>query len=268
MSRDGMVGIQPIQEVRSPALSTIQFVPDRYEPNYPYPLLVWFHGRGSDEESTLRYMSRLSRRNYVAIGLRGPEMVLTRGRGLGFGWGAEFSSLTWPCTRARGRTDSIMSQFRQSLGCEDSPSHLCQIEDSVFSEVRETRRMLHVHSERIYLIGVGEGAAVAFRLGLSHPDRFAGVISINGWVPGGFPQLARWKTIRHHDFRILALHGAWNERVPAARTRETVSSYREVGIPVSSQEYPSRHGVSRRMLSDIDEWLIRQCSSNRARDRA
>src|SRR5947209_14651369 len=66
------------------------FLPTGYEPNYPYPLLVFLHGHGGNEETVLRLAPRVSRRNYVAIGLRGPLHVGTRpdGRGL-FSWGAD-----------------------------------------------------------------------------------------------------------------------------------------------------------------------------------
>ena len=52
------------------------FLPTGYEPNYPYPLLVFFHGHGSNEEQILRLAPRLSRRNYICIGLRGPHLLL------------------------------------------------------------------------------------------------------------------------------------------------------------------------------------------------
>src|SRR3984893_7810366 len=51
------------------------FLPTGYEPNYPYPLLVFLHGHGSTEEQILQLAPRLSRRNYISIGLRGPEQV-------------------------------------------------------------------------------------------------------------------------------------------------------------------------------------------------
>ena len=38
-------------------------------------------------------------------------------------------------------------------------------EEAVFSAILQTRQLLHVHSERIYLMGCGEGAAVAYWLG-------------------------------------------------------------------------------------------------------
>ena len=38
----------------------------------PIRLLVFFHGQGGNEEQILRLAPRLSRRNYISIGLRGP----------------------------------------------------------------------------------------------------------------------------------------------------------------------------------------------------
>src|SRR5215470_14573430 len=66
------------------------FLPTGYEPNYPYPLLVFFHGHGGSEEQVMRLAPRLSRRNYVCIGLRGPEELGPRKDGrLGYSWGMD-----------------------------------------------------------------------------------------------------------------------------------------------------------------------------------
>src|SRR3984957_12268560 len=79
----------PSFDISSGAGSLIEarFIPQRYEPNYAYPLLVLFHARGSDEQQMVRSMPALSWRNYVGLGLRGPEAVAKRDRPEGFGWG-------------------------------------------------------------------------------------------------------------------------------------------------------------------------------------
>src|SRR3954469_16883339 len=64
-----------------------RFVPQRYEPNYAYPLLVLFHGRGGDEHQMVRSMPAMSWRNYVGLGLRGPETAIRREHHDGYGWG-------------------------------------------------------------------------------------------------------------------------------------------------------------------------------------
>src|SRR4051812_34973765 len=83
-------------EVETPQpLPVRTFLPAGYEPRYAYPLLVFFHGHGGTEEQILKLAPRLSRRNYISIGLRGPVALGPRPGGrLGYGWGdAAYQSL-------------------------------------------------------------------------------------------------------------------------------------------------------------------------------
>ncbi|SIO46227.1 phospholipase/carboxylesterase [Singulisphaera sp. GP187] len=234
-----------------------RFVPQRYEPNYPYPLLVLLHSRGGDEQQMVRSMPALSWRNYVGLSLRGPEPAIKRGRAEGYSWGSEFA-------RPDRRVPRPCSSFteadvvRQRL-IEGTPDAIDSLEDGLFSSIRQTRRALHVHSERIFLVGCGEGAAVAYRIALSYPERFAGVVAINGWLPGGFRPLARLKACR--DLRILVVHGEWNARVPVQSARRDVRVLRAGGLRVAFQSYPCAHRLTSPMLSDVDTWLINHCTN-------
>jgi hypothetical protein len=49
----------------------------------------------------------------------------------------------------------------------------------------DLRRKFQVDSDRVFLTGVGSGGAMAYDVGLAHPDQFAGVIPICG-LAGGF----------------------------------------------------------------------------------
>src|SRR3954466_5174920 len=73
------------------SLVETRFVPQRYEPNYPYPLLVLFHSRGGDEQQMVRSMPAMSWRNYVGLSLRGTEPALRRGGAEGYSWGPAFA---------------------------------------------------------------------------------------------------------------------------------------------------------------------------------
>jgi phospholipase/carboxylesterase len=239
------------------ALVEARFIPQRYEPNYPYPLLALFHARGGDEQQMVRSMPALSWRNYVGLSLRGPEAVNKRGRADGYGWGPEFARPDRMAPRPASPFSEAEVVRRRLL--EPSPDLFDVLEDGVFSAIRQTRRTLHVHSERIYLVGIGEGAAVAYRLGLSFPERFAGVVAINGWLPGGFRPLGRLKACR--DLRILVVHGEWNARVPVRAVRRDVASLRAGGLRVAFQSYPCAHRLTSPMLADVDTWLINHCTS-------
>ena len=247
----------PFEATSGPAaLAEARFIPQRYEPNYPYPLLVLFHGRGGDEHQMLASMPAMSWRNYVGLSLRGPDAVARRGQEVGYSWGNPFA-----------RPDRIRSQFESTPPPAqvvrrvlegNAPDAMDRLEDSVFQAIRNLRRSLHVHSERIFLVGVGEGAAVAYRFGLAHPERFAGVVAINGWLPGGSPVLSRVKDCR--DLRTLVVHGAWNGRAPVEKAQRDVSLLRTAGLRVSYQAYPCGSRITTPMLSDVDTWLINQCT--------
>src|SRR4051812_32693314 len=128
-------------EVQAPRRWPVRtFLPTGYEPNYPYPLVVFFHGNAGSDERVLRLAPRLSRRNYICIALRGPLAVPNRKGRTRFSWGVD------------GRHDSL-------------------VEDYVLHAVEHTRRAYHVHSERIYLAGVCEGASLAYRVSLLFPEK-------------------------------------------------------------------------------------------------
>jgi phospholipase/carboxylesterase len=240
------------------SLVEARFIPQRYEPNYPYPLLVLLHARGGDEQQMVRSMPALSWRNYVGLSLRGPETSVKRGRPEGFGWGPAFARPDRSLSGLAPRPADSDVVRRALWGNETDPVDV--LEDNLFASIRQTRRALHVHSERIFLVGCGEGAAVAYRLGLSYPERFAGVVAINGWLPGGFRPLGRLKSCR--DLRILVVHGEWNSRVNVRSARRDVAMLRAGGLRVAFQSYPCAHRLTAPMLADVDTWLINHCTSD------
>ena len=256
MSSDRLNALTSDTTTGAGSLVEARFIPQRYEPNYAYPLLVLFHARGGDEEQLVRSMPALSWRNYVGLSLRGPEAAGKRGRPEGFGWGPAFARTDRKAPRT-GPAVPEGEQFRQLL-LETAPDPIDLLEDSVFASIRQTRRALHVHSERIFLVGCGEGAAVAYRIALSYPERFAGVVAINGWLPGHFRPLGRLRACR--DLKVLVVHGEWNARARVEHARRDVAVLRAGGLQVAFQAYPCAHRLTSPMLADVDTWLINQCT--------
>jgi phospholipase/carboxylesterase len=203
-------------------------------------------------------MPALSCRNCLGLGLRGHEPVTKRDRLVGFGWGREFEQPE----RRRARCEPALteSEIVRRVLHDPEPERFDRLEESVFTAILQTRRLLHVHSERIFLVGCGEGAAVAYWLGLSFPERFAGIVAINGWLPVGLRPLGRLKACR--ELPILVVHGAWNSKVPLHDARQNVATMRAGGLRVAFQSYPSSHRLTNPMLSDVDTWLIGHCTSD------
>lgn len=217
-------------EVEAPRpLPVRTFLPVGYEPRYPYPLLVFFHGHGGNEEQILRLAPRLSRRNYICIGLRGPVCLGPRSGGhMGYSWGDE-SSMTL-------------------------------LEDYLLRAVEQTRLNYHVHSERIYLAGFAEGATAAYRLGLTFPDKFGGLLALNGSMPRYGRPLFRMPAMR--SLRVFMGHGIANAVVPLTLAREDHRLLYTAGLNVEMKTYPTNHRLHPDMLRDINRWIIERCNED------
>lgn len=73
---------------------------------------------------------------------------------------------------------------------------------AVLDCLRDVRRVAQVDSDRVFLTGFGEGGNMAFDVGLSHPDQFAGVIPING-RPLWYASKLYWKNAQALPFYVV-----------------------------------------------------------------
>jgi phospholipase/carboxylesterase len=220
-------GIYASQLPHLSSLPVRTFLPTGYEPNYAYPLIVFFHPHGGSDEQVLRLAPRISRRNAIYVGLQGPvPLNLKDDDGLpAFGWGEA------------GEYDAHLTEY-------------------LMKAVEQTRREFHIHSERVYLAGVAEGAGIAYRLALQNPGKFAGVISVNGTLPRP-NEGPLFHDDEVKDLRVLIAHGAANEVVPLEMARRDFLALYGAGADVLLSTYPCTHTVHPNMLRDVNRWVIR-----------
>ena len=120
------------------------FVPERYEENYAYPLVIWFHDAGQDEGQLESVISSISSQNYCGLGIQG-NLALPDGKS--FDWNSEL------------------------LEYGEVP-----LRDLLSVTIRRLRKVSHIHSERIFLAGAGTGADVALQQLAQTPDWYAGAL--------------------------------------------------------------------------------------------
>jgi phospholipase/carboxylesterase len=203
------------------------FLPTGYEPRYAYPLVVFFHGHGGNDEQIIRLAPRLSRRNFICISIRGSQVIDMHPDGrLGYSWGADEG------------LDVLLEEY-------------------VMQAVDMTAERYNIHRRRIYLAGVCQGATLAYRLGLTFPDKFAGVISLNGAMPRYRRPLLRLPDIRH--MHLFIGHGIANAVVPMSLAKADSHLLYTAGLNVDFHSYPTTHKLHPDMLRDINRWIISHC---------
>jgi phospholipase/carboxylesterase len=223
-----------LSELSTPARwPLLTFLPTAYEPGYAYPLLVFLHGRGGSERQLIPWMPALSQRNYVAIALRGPQMVRSG-----------------KCRRGAA-----------SVGLRSQPGYTWRlpasadgaIEEYVFEAIAQTQQRLHIHPQRIFLMGFCEGAEVAYRLALRYPERFGGLVVLNGALPSCRPLL---RLPQARQLSVFIAHGIANAVLPLSAARQAASLLYTAGLNVQFRVYPTTHRLHPAMWQDANRWLM------------
>ena len=146
------------------------YTPVGYEPNYAYPLLVWFHDAGQNARCLHTIVPQISDRNLLGLALCGD---IPRAAG-GWDWSSDADAVVW-------RTERL------------------------FQAVRSLRRERHIHSERVVLAGSGAGAAAAAQTFFQRPEWFGGLALLN--PPADCPPLLARSRTSEAKPGLLALTG-------------------------------------------------------------
>lgn len=196
------------------------YVPRHYEEKYAYPLIIWLHAAGGSERDLADVMPQISTRNYVGVGFRGTSPAGTA-MPLGFRWSS---------------SDETIDRFLTLL----------------HEQVCDLRRSLHVHSERIYLAGSGEGATCGLTMLLKRPEWFAGAVAIGGHFPKGNSLLARFRHLKGK--RVLLA----SESGPAREVSNYEAAGRllfAAGVDADVQEFDPRSQTPK-ILRRVDHWIM------------
>jgi len=201
-----------------------QFAPLHYERNYAYPLLVWLHGSGDSEKQLRRIMPLVSMRNYVATAPRATH-EMQRAGGPGYQW-------------------------------LQSSDHVTQADERVRHAIARAQERFNIRPDRIFLAGYGSGGTMAFRIAASDPGRYAGVLSLCGPFPNEGAPLAQLDIVRRMPLFVAACRrGTY---YPTTQVCDNLRLFHAAGMSITLKEYPGEDGLSEKMLSDVDRWIMEQ----------
>lgn len=220
---------QPEHADHPPLRSTRQLspwtyvIPQHYEPEYAYPLIVFLHGQGENEHQIDDVVASISLRNYVCLGVRGTQAQDPLQNPNGFQW-------------------------------VHTPVQTASATQRVFDAIDDAKTQFKISDERIFLVGVGVGGSMAIRIGLSHPRRFAGVVSMEGSFPTGNSPLMQLEAAR--QLPILLLCGRESTFVTQDRVCETVCLCHAAGMHLDVRLYPGCDQHASLMFADVNRWIM------------
>lgn len=199
------------------------FGPERYEPRYNYPLIVWLHSCRSSELELEQVMRNLSMQNYVACAPRG-TLACTGDSGL-FRWG-------------------------------QSATSAAIAEEVIFEAIEQASAQFSVAPDRIFLAGFGGGGSLAWRVALRYSKRFAGVLSLCGNYPLDHQSLTNLDAAR--ELPTLWMYGAESERCGISQVCDALPVMHAARLAVDIRQYPCGDELLSNMLLDANGWLMEQ----------
>lgn len=199
------------------------FGPERYEPRYEYPLVVWLHSCHSSEYEIENIMPELSLQNYVACAPRGTNPCDDEGKF--FRWG-------------------------QSAGAT------AIAEEIVFESIELAQQQFSIAPKRVFLAGFGGGGTMAWRIGLRYPQRFAGIVSVCGQFPHRNQPLLNLERAR--DLPSLWLYGAQSKDCGVSQVCETLPVMHSASLSVDIRQYSGGDELMSNMLVDVNAWVMEQ----------
>lgn len=183
-------------------LSYALYVPTKYDPAKPVPLVVLLHGLGSNPRQVIHYqgiVEEAEKRGYVVVAPYGYNEF--------GGYGA------W----GQGR---VKLPGQRAAAGEDVPENLGELsEKEVLNVLALVRKDYHIDPKRIYLMGHSMGGGGTLYLGMKYPELWAALAPLSPAIysaPSGLEKIRKMP--------IIVVQGELDRLVQAENTRRWVAT--------------------------------------------
>ena len=110
-------------------------------------------------------------------------------------------------------------------------------------ELLDTQRAAGFPTEQTVLFGFSQGCLMTIEVGLRHPQRFAGLIGISGYVHEPENLLQEISPTARQQ-RLLITHGLHDPLIPCAEVREQINLLKAAGLHVEWHEFAKAHTIA------------------------
>ena len=192
----------------------------RPEGNGPLPVILLLHGWTGDEKSMWVFTPRLPNKTLMIA----PRGLFTTSAS-GYSWHPDLSK-PWPW----------MSDFQPAVEKLFAMISSTDFPDGDFSQM--------------HLVGFSQGAALAYSMAITSPERIASVAGLSGFLPDG---ASAWLTSqRLKGMPIFITHGTEDTLVPVEKARLSADLLQGAGAAVTYCEDNVGHKLSAKCFRGLE----------------
>ncbi len=193
------------------------------------PLLIMFHGYGSDENDLFSFSSELPD-ELLIISARAPYKM----QPFGNAWYAinfDAEKGKWNDNEQAKTSVELISKF-----------------------IDEIIEMYDVDSKNITLLGFSQGSILSYAVALTYPEKVKNIIALSGYINKDIlPKNTANKDYSNLDF--YCSHGSVDQVIPPDWARQTQPFLNSLHIKNTYSEFPVGHGVAPQNFYEFKDWL-------------
>ncbi|APY00014.1 phospholipase/carboxylesterase [Lacinutrix venerupis] len=194
------------------------------------PLLILFHGYGSDENDLFSFASELPEELFI-ISARAPYPMQPYGNA----WYA--------------------INFDADKGKWSDNEQAIQSRDLIAKFIDETIAKYPVNKDNVSLLGFSQGTILSYAVALSYPEKIKNVIALSGYVNEDLFNTLPKDHYKHLNF--YCSHGSVDQVIPIDWARKAPEFLTALDINHKYSEFPVGHGVAPQNFYEFKEWLIK-----------
>ena len=192
------------------------------------PLLLLFHGYGSDENDLFSFASELPE-EFLIISAKAPYPM----KPFGNAWYA----INFDAEKGKWSDNEQAKQSR----------------DLIANFIDEILAKYNADSNNVTLLGFSQGAILSYAVAFTYPKKVKNVIALSGYVNPDLFELKATETYKNLNF--YCSHGSVDQVIPVDWARQTKPFMEQLGVNYKYSEFPVGHGVAPQNFYEFREWL-------------
>ena len=194
------------------------------------PLLILFHGYGSDENDLFSFTTELPEELFI-ISVRAPQTMQP--------YGNAWYTINFDAAGAKWSDDEEAKQSR----------------DLIAKFIDEATSNYPVNKNNVSLLGFSQGTILSYAVALTYPEKIKNVIALSGYInPAILPEDVETKDYSKLDF--YCSHGSVDQVIPVDWARKSPIFLKSLNIKHEYSEFPVGHGVAPQNFYALKEWLV------------
>jgi phospholipase/carboxylesterase len=193
------------------------------------PLLIMFHGYGSDENDLFSFASELPEELFI-ISVRAPYAIQP--------YGNAWYNINFEAERGKWN-DNVQAAASRDL---------------IAKFIDEVCNTYPVDANNVTLLGFSQGTILSYAVALTYPEKVKNIIALSGYINKDIlPDNFQNNNYSHLDF--YCSHGSVDQVIPVDWARQTPNFLKALNIKHQYGEFPVGHGVAPQNFYELREWL-------------